>query len=359
MFIAAKGALTAPDQLRVDLERRRPGETAFVLAQGSGAAWRYLGVGRWSEDESLWRIPEVDYATWRKFGDGKEVSRSIPAGVLARAELVVEALVAAPEAERWIEQPNGRRARILGRAQRGGLRIDGGTGGFAERTVSLLDIGWVIATDDDVEENGGPLDEERVNRLRYLDGTPKGSTRWIDTGWAIAAWTRGMVRSSIPTESSGPHRPRRADGTDVNADFRVERVHDALTVVIESRGGTSGSQAERNRDYNEGFEVVLSRLKEVGARLTDVQVESRATEALPPQERRLELEGRAYPIAIDDPPELRRRLGAAQARVGRAPGARGGGNQTRRLRVFVELAEMMSVEDLAARLRATTTQTRT
>jgi hypothetical protein len=32
------------------------------------------------------------------------------------------------------------------------------------------------------------LDEARVNRLRYLDGTPKDATRWIDTGWAIRLW---------------------------------------------------------------------------------------------------------------------------------------------------------------------------
>jgi hypothetical protein len=31
----------------------------------------------------------------------------------------------------------------------------------------------------------GILDEERVNRLRYLEGTPRSSTRWIDTGWAM------------------------------------------------------------------------------------------------------------------------------------------------------------------------------
>ena len=38
---------------------------------------------------------------------------------------------------------------------------------------------------DDVRRSGGILDEPRVNRLRYLEGTPKGSTRWIDTGWAL------------------------------------------------------------------------------------------------------------------------------------------------------------------------------
>jgi hypothetical protein len=46
----------------------------------------------------------------------------------------------------------------------------------------------VIVADDEVAEHGGILDEARVNRVRYLEGVPKGSTRWIDTGWAIAAW---------------------------------------------------------------------------------------------------------------------------------------------------------------------------
>jgi hypothetical protein len=46
-----------------------------------------------------------------------------------------------------------------------------------------------------VAEHGGILDDERVDRLRYLAGTPKGSTRWIDTGWALAAWNvaRGLL----------------------------------------------------------------------------------------------------------------------------------------------------------------------
>lgn len=56
--------------------------------------------------------------------------------------------MAVPDAERTIEQPNGRRARVLGRAQRGGLRIDGGEGGFAERTVTRIDLAWVIAADE-------------------------------------------------------------------------------------------------------------------------------------------------------------------------------------------------------------------
>jgi hypothetical protein len=55
--------------------------------------------------------------------------------------------------------------------------------------VSLTDLAWALLAKDDVESNGGILDEPRVNRLRYLEGTPKESTRWIDTGWALAIVT--------------------------------------------------------------------------------------------------------------------------------------------------------------------------
>jgi hypothetical protein len=57
--------------------------------------------------------------------------------------------------------------------------------------VSLIDLAWVVVAADDVAAHGGIVDEARVNRLRYLGGTPKSSTRWIDTGWAISAGLTG------------------------------------------------------------------------------------------------------------------------------------------------------------------------
>jgi hypothetical protein len=50
--------------------------------------------------------------------------------------------------------------------------------------VSVTDLAWVMLAAQAVSEDGGLLDEARVNRIQYLDGTPKGSTRWLDTGWA-------------------------------------------------------------------------------------------------------------------------------------------------------------------------------
>ncbi|HEY0480730.1 MAG TPA: helicase-related protein [Kofleriaceae bacterium] len=126
-------------------------------------------------------------ATWRAWGKGRDVSRRLPDGAIDKAKAAVAELLARPEPDRWLLRGN-RRARIVGSAPGGGLRIDGGPGGFVERTVSLTDLAWVIQAAADVASTGGLLDEARVNKLRYLEGTPKGSTRWIDTGWAIAAW---------------------------------------------------------------------------------------------------------------------------------------------------------------------------
>jgi hypothetical protein len=97
---------------------------------------------------------------------------------------VVEKLLIAPGAGGWVES-DGKRCRIVGRSGGGGIQIDGGPGGFSLRTVTLTDLAWVLAAKSHVVAVGGLLDEARVNRLRYLDGTPRESTRFIDSGWAI------------------------------------------------------------------------------------------------------------------------------------------------------------------------------
>lgn len=343
VVIDGAGVLVAPDRVRAE-GPGRPAETIYVLAQGDGGL-RALGVGRWDASEGLWQIPEVDHATWRRWGDGKQVSRTLPDGARGRAQAVADAVLALPETERALVR-GGRQGRVLGPASRGGLRIDGGEDGFAERTVSLTDLAWVGVAADDVRKRGGLLDEERCNRLRYLEGTPKGATRWIDTGWALAAWERG---EPLVVRAPEPRRPRRADGTAVDATFRVERQGEALTVVIDARGGTQGTSGALNTEYGEGLVLLLERMKAVGLSLADAAVESRATEALPLEERRLQLGDWAYPVEITDVTALKQRMSAAQARVGRAEGAKGTGNSTKRLRLWLTGAGV-TAEELAARL---------
>ena len=176
VVVDGPGQLVQPDRVKVPVADRRPGEPAYVLAQLGEGTWRYCGVGRWSAAEDAWTIPEVDHPTWAQLGQGRECSRRLPADALERARVAADALVARAG------QPGklllgGKDVRVIGRSQSGGVRIEGGEGGFGARSVSLTDLAWVLLAQDDVRERGGILDEARVNRLRYLAGTPRSSTR--------------------------------------------------------------------------------------------------------------------------------------------------------------------------------------
>lgn len=332
VFIDQQGILQTSDQIRYLVSPERPGETAFALAKRPDGSWRYLGVARQTGDGGMWSLPEVDLVTWQTWGDsGRDTSQRLPEGALSRAQMAFEALLAVPEEQRELVQPDGRFARILGPAPRGGVRIDGGPGGFAERTISLQDLAWVIVAAEDVREGGGALDETRVIRLRYQEEAPRESMRWLDTGWALAAWNIAKDLVLDP----GPVRVHGANGKPLDATFRLERFENRMTIVVDSRGGTRGSAAERNVDYNQGLELILARLKKLEIAIADVQVDSKTTANLAPEERRVHVDGEEFPIMVTDATALRRKLSAAQARVGRAEGAKGGGNQTKRIRIYL------------------------
>jgi hypothetical protein len=126
-------------------------------------------------------------------------------------------------------------------------------------------------------------------------------------------------------------------------------VGDTLTIVFESRGGTKGSRDERNTEYVEGLETLLTRLADARLNIDDILVESRETTALSREKRQLVLSN-PYPLSVDDAAALRREISAAQARVGRPKGARGSGNSTRRLRIFLAEASPTSRSQIAALL---------
>jgi len=119
------------------------------------------------------------------------------------------------------------------------------------------------------------------------------------------------------------------------AEYAVEPDKSHLAVLWESRSG----RPERNPDYNRALTVMLMRLSHLDAVLVDALVDSRRTQelALPESERRLI----AAPIRLvseSDMDALRRRLGAAQARVGRQRDVAGPrGNPTRRIRLRLQV----------------------
>jgi hypothetical protein len=57
-----------------------------------------------------------------------------------------------------------------------------------------------------------------------------------------------------------------------------------------------------------------------------------------------------YPVAIVDPAAIRKWLSAEQAKVGRAPGAKGAGNRTKRLRLFLEPRDALDERTLGEQL---------
>lgn len=198
LFLLAEGrdVLTAPDRWDLRVPDRRPGETAFVLARlDASGPWTYLGVGRWRDDEGAWAFRDPPLALWRALSSGRGASRTLPRSWVQAAERLA-GLASERLASVWIER-GSQRGQIVGRSGQGGLRVSGGEGGFAERTVSLLDLGWALAAEEHVRTGGGLLDEARVNRLRYLDGTDKGATRWIDTGWAVAILATARVAGAL------------------------------------------------------------------------------------------------------------------------------------------------------------------
>lgn len=347
LFLEGADSLVTPTEARAEV-RRLPAETAFVLGRVDETSWRFLGVGRFDDATGRWVIPEVDAATWRALGDGG-VSRPLPPGSEARASDIVVTLLELPETERWIEQPRGARARVLGAGPRGGLRLRLGAEGEEgrERSVSLTDLAWVVVAADDVAAHGGLLDEARVNRLRYLEGASKASTRYIDTPWAIAAWSRARPHLRQRTER---RQVIGEDGRPLDARFHLERRGADLALIVHSRGGTGGSADERNSEYNDGLRRLLERLARVGARIEDALVDSEPLRERDVSARRLVGDDLHYPLTIADADELRRTLGRAMARVGRKPGAKGGGNMTKRLRLLLRWPSYESLEAIAAAL---------
>ena len=157
----------------------------LILTLQEDGCYRYCGVGRW--DGAAWQLPALDFATWKRLGTGRGASRRLPPRWRDAALAHATALLERVGEGAWIEA-RGKRCRLVGRAKKGGLRIDspeidGDSKGFRPRTISLLDLGWVLATRH--QHAGQPIDEAAVNRLCFLEGTPKVSTRWIDTGWAL------------------------------------------------------------------------------------------------------------------------------------------------------------------------------
>ena len=338
LLVAEEGRLVEPDRVAWAVPEQTPSETAYVLTM-QGEAWRYAGVGRASGDQ--WSIPAVDHPTWRVWGQGRGVSRRLDGRWAQGAAAMVVFLEGALASGDSIEE-RSRSCRFRGATSTGGVRVDHERM-KTPRTVTANDLAWVLAARNDVERNGGVLDEARVNFVRYLEGTPKSSTRWIDTGWALVLLARAERLGFVATMAYQPGENVRFEeqGQVVDATFHVDRNLAGSSVVLEARGGTAGTGEARNTEYGRGLRLVLERLAVIGATLVDVYVDSSAVSSLALGARRIRATAAGGPVALGsaDVGAIQREITRQMAQVGRAPGARGSGNGTKRLRLVVEAEE--------------------
>ena len=195
VIIEASGALIASDRLHYAVDAR-PAETAFVFERRDDDRLTCLGVARQVIGTSEWLIPEVDFQTWRRLGGSRSASRRTPPGLEGRAEELAGRALELIGVGGTVTRGSGVAAQIRRRTSQGGLVISLGNDETSTRSISLTDLAWVLAAADDASVNGGEVDEVRVNGLRYLLGTPEESTRFIDTGWAIAIWREVVQRST-------------------------------------------------------------------------------------------------------------------------------------------------------------------
>lgn len=138
----------------------------------------------------------------------------------------------------------------------------------------------------------------------------------------------------------GLDRVRTESGDALEAHFRVVSEAGHIAVYLESRSGALRAANRRNPDYNKALWYILARLGARDAVLLDATVESTETHGFAPDQKRLVV-GHAYPMALGahDPGELRLLLTRAQRVVGRPADAGRGGNNTKRIRLLIDVAQ--------------------
>ncbi|MEU8193198.1 hypothetical protein AB0C10_05385 [Microbispora amethystogenes] len=131
--------------------------------------------------------------------------------------------------------------------------------------------------------------------------------------------------------------PREDDGRLVEAEYSVIQDGALLALLLSSQSGATAGRTARNPDYIRGLTLLLTRLQSLGATLHDALVDSRNTRVLglPEAERRLMNE----PVHLvgQDISALRLHLTSAQGPIGQAPGSTKKGNNSKRIRLRLEV----------------------
>ncbi|MDP3370839.1 MAG: HNH endonuclease signature motif containing protein [Brevundimonas sp.] len=128
-------------------------------------------------------------------------------------------------------------------------------------------------------------------------------------------------------------------GVELDAEFSVERTGPGFDVILESRGGVmTASGKRRNTDYGPALILLLTRMAGLGLAIQQARIASATTEALTPNQRRLELRDHPYPVqlaGLTDFEALRLDLGRSLAAFRASADSQGKGTSAKRLRLSV------------------------
>ncbi|MEU4763144.1 hypothetical protein AB0H12_07800 [Actinosynnema sp. NPDC023794] len=125
-------------------------------------------------------------------------------------------------------------------------------------------------------------------------------------------------------------------GRPLNADFSIEAEGGGLSLVLESAGGKKRGGGVRNADYKDALELLLRRLGDRRAVVRTALVDSLTTQGLPEEDRLLAHEPLRLAPGLDFA-GLRVRLTSAQGRIGQREGALKAGNNSKRIRLRLDV----------------------
>jgi superfamily II DNA or RNA helicase/HKD family nuclease len=255
-----------------------------------------------------------------------------PPEALAHADRVIDLLWVRPEAERSVTHPDNRRARLAARSNGLMLALE-----HRRAFVSRNAIAWAVSL---VGEDPGTTAERVVTAqfpgLHEHDDpdAPLPSDRVELAEWALA-----LVRQAGPLRRAIGKglRVRDEEGREMDATFSIEADESGVYVVFDARGDN------RNTEYAPALERLLARIARERLRLREVSVASRDARAARGKESPLDLAPSV--LAIEVPEQTRKAIGRAAARSGRAPEAKGSGNNSKRLRLTLDFNHRPLADD--------------
>jgi 5-methylcytosine-specific restriction protein A len=140
------------------------------------------------------------------------------------------------------------------------------------------------------------------------------------------------------------------NGRKVQATCEVSHDKGGWAATLHSRGGTKGTNTERNPGYRQGLETLLSRLVLNRAIITEVLLDSDPSHKLKIGERRLVASVPMQLTPSTDVPSLARQIVEAAASIRGVGVTKPGGNPTKQVRIVFTLDTVSSLSQIESLL---------